>query len=137
MALYVIISNSHRSSAARCYYFHFNNQPVGLTLKVIVETPTVRTQHTCPSHSSTDGVSSCFPILYSMGFVLVMNPLYSSLSSEMIHLFSHLAVIYWALFSVLTIEQQARQKVPDSAVCVHIPKDARQHSGRLSQGDVI
>lgn len=72
-ALYVIVSSSHRSAAARFSYFHFKNQPTGLTFKrayrVTVEIQTVQNQHPCTSYSSTDGASSSFSVLFSTCFV--------------------------------------------------------------------
>lgn len=77
-----------------------------------------------------------------------MNPDSSSMSPEMIHLGSHLAVIHWVLFSALTEGQQTRQQVLDPTMGTYIPLDASQHPGdniqvniqaigRLGEGDMI
>lgn len=106
-ALYVIISHSHRCSTARCY-FHFINHTTGLAFKgayeAIVEVQTIWNEHPCPSHSSTDRAPSCFPVLFSPGFVFCHEP-WLLLWEFKDDPFIHLAVIYWVPFSALAVEQ--------------------------------
>lgn len=111
--------------------FPLTNHATGLTSKgayeAIVEVQTIWKEHPCPSHSSTDRAPSCFPVLFSPGFVFCCEP-WLLLWEFKDDPFIHLAVIYWVPFSALAGEQQPRQKIHDPVVFLHIPVDTRQHA---------